>query len=326
MNNNDTCHSTRQHYTTINNFICQAISKKFLKNRFLSKLVADIFSGAVGISLFNNTNCLTNFFYCYIIKILSVCSVLLKILNNGVFFMKKFGRDRIALFLTCMSVLGSRTSAMNTNKAQNPQSVAAVRGVTSRNDQFVKQGLTKNQKLGITAAITTLVAVPVIAFTIWGIKRHSKSEQDQHEKNKNVEKVDNGETDENKNEKLLDFFIKFLDSDFDYYSITKNNAEIVQITEEVCKTWNPFILDVRGLLGCIKDKKLEIDELKKVHKSFTDFKFNYRDNDNIELVIHSDEYENKNENKVTVTKINNNFVSAHLINPYRNVTIVLKAK
>ena len=232
---------------------------------------------------------------------LSVCSALLKILNNGVFFMKKFGRDRIALFLTCMSVLGSRTSAMNTNKAQNPQSVAAVGGVTSRNDQFVKQGLTKNQKLGIGAAITTLVAVPAVALTIWGIKKH-------------------------KNEKLLDFFIKFLDSDFDYYSITKNNAEIVQITEEVCKTWNPFILDVRGLLYCIKDKKLEIDELKKINKSFTDFKFNYRDNDNIELVIHSDEYENKNENKVTVTKINNNFVSAHLINPYRNVTIVLKAK
>ena len=232
---------------------------------------------------------------------LSVCSALLKILNNGVFFMKKFGRDRIALFLTCMSVLGSRTSAMNTNKAQNPQSVAAVGGVTSRNDQFVKQGLTKNQKLGIGAAITTLVAVPAVALTIWGIKKHI-------------------------NEKLLDFFIKFLDSDFDYYSITENNAEIVQITEEVCKTWNPFILDVRGLLGCIKDKKLEIDELKKVNGKITDFKFNYRDNDNIELVIHSDEYENKNENKVTVTKINNNFVSAHLINPYRNVTIVLKAK
>ncbi len=190
---------------------------------------------------------------------------------------------------------------MDENKPKSPQSLVAVGGATSRDNQSVKQGLTKNQKLGITAAITTLVAVPAVALTIWGIKKHI-------------------------NEKLLDFFIKFLDSDFDYYSITENNAEIVQITEEVCKTWNPFILDVRGLLGCIKDKKLEIDELKKVNGKITDFKFNYRDNDNIELVIHSDEYENKNENKVTVTKINNNFVSAHLVNRFRNVTIVLKAK
>ena len=212
--------------------------------------------------------------------------------------MKKFGRDRIALFLTCMSVLGSRTSAMNTNKAQNPQSVAAVGGVTSRNDQFVKQGLTKNQKLGITAAITTLVAVPAVALTIWGIKKH-------------------------KNEKLLDFFIKFLDSDFDYYSITKNNAEIVQITEEVCKTWNPFILDVRGLLYCIKDKKLEIDELKKVNEDFTNFEFDYGDNDNIELIV----YFNGEANKVAIAKIDNSHVSVHVTAPNNTSnTIVLKAK
>ena len=215
--------------------------------------------------------------------------------------MKKFRRKKLAFALACASILGGEAQAMDENKPKSPQSLVAVGGATSRNDQFVKQGLTKNQKLGIGAAITALVAVPAVALTIWGIKKH-------------------------KNEKLLDFFIKFLDSDFDYYSITENNAEIVQITEEVCKTWNPFILDVRGLLGCIKDKKLEIDELKKVNGEITDFKFNYRDNDNIELVIHSDEYENKNENKVTVTKINNNFVSAHLINPYRNITIVLKAK
>ena len=170
--------------------------------------------------------------------------------------------------------------------------------MTSRNDQFVKQGLTKNQKLGITAAITTLVAVPAVALTIWGIKKH-------------------------KNEKLLDFFIKFLDSDFDYYSITKNNAEIVQITEEVCKTWNPFILDVRGLLYCIKDKKLEIDELKKVNEDFTNFEFDYGDNDNIELIV----YFNGEANKVAIAKIDNSHVSVHVTAPNNTSnTIVLKAK
>ena len=194
--------------------------------------------------------------------------------------------------------------------------------MTSRGNKSVKQGLTKNQKLGIGAAITALVAVPAVALTIWGIKKHKNNDQDHQEKSKKAEKINNNKTDENKNEKLLDFFIKFLDSDFDYYSITKNNAEIVQITEEVCKTWNQFILDVLGLLGCIKDKKLEIEELKKVNVKFTDFKFNYRDNDNIELVFYTDE----NENKVTVTKINNNIVTAHLVNRFRNVTIVLKAK
>ena len=138
------------------------------------------------------------------------------------------------------------------------------------------------------------MAVPVIAFTIWGIKRHSK----------------------------LDFFIKFLDSDFDYYSITYN-AENVQITEEVCKTWNPFILDMRGLLGCIKDKKLEIDELKKVNEGFTDFEFNYSDNDDIELVV----YFKGVANKVAIAKIDNSHVSVHFtFSDNGSVTIILNAK
>ncbi|MBR0183779.1 MAG: hypothetical protein IJQ10_01250 [Clostridia bacterium] len=212
--------------------------------------------------------------------------------------MKKLRRKKLAFALACASILGGEAQAMDENKPKSPQSVAAVGGATSRDNQSVKQGLTKNQKLGITAAITTLVAVPAVALTIWGIKKHI-------------------------NEKLLDFFIKFLDSDFDYYSITENNAEIVQITEEVCKTWNPFILDVRGLLGCIKDKKLEIDELKKINKSFTDFEFDYGDNDNIELIV----YFNGEANKVTIAKIDNSCVSVHTTDPNNNSeTLVLKAK
>lgn len=65
--------------------------------------------------------------------------------------MKKFGRDKIVLFLAYTSVLGGKVQAMNT-KGSNPQTVAALGGVTSRSNKSVKQGLTKNQKL--TIAVT----------------------------------------------------------------------------------------------------------------------------------------------------------------------------
>ena len=42
--------------------------------------------------------------------------------------MKKFGKNKIALFLACTLVLGNKASAMDMGKAQNPQIVAAVGG------------------------------------------------------------------------------------------------------------------------------------------------------------------------------------------------------
>ena len=62
--------------------------------------------------------------------------------------MKKFIRKKIAFALACTSILGGKIQAVDTNKAQTPQTVAAVGGATSRNNQS-KQGLSKNQKLGI---------------------------------------------------------------------------------------------------------------------------------------------------------------------------------
>ncbi|MBR0183932.1 MAG: hypothetical protein IJQ10_02070 [Clostridia bacterium] len=85
--------------------------------------------------------------------------------------MKKFGKDKVALFLTCMSVFGNRTSAMNANKAQNPQPVVAVGGATSRNNRSVKQGLSKNQKLAIGGTVS-LAVVSAVGFTIWGVTRN----------------------------------------------------------------------------------------------------------------------------------------------------------
>ncbi len=252
---------------------------------------------------------------------LSVCSALLKILNNGVFFMKKFGRDRIALFLTCMSVLGSRTSAMNTNKAQNPQSLVAVGGATFRDNQSVKQGLTKNQKIGIGAAITALAAVPVIAFTIWGIKRHSKSEQDQHEKtkndkkfdnnkideNENDEKVNNGETDENKNEKLLDSFIEFLDNGVE--SHLPEDGKNIENKDELIKNADGIIELVSGLCKRIKNNKFGDEDLKE--ENFSKLKLQYIADRTIELEVlvneNSPDKAGQDLLKITITKIDSGF-------------------
>jgi len=65
-----------------------------------------------------------------------------------VFFMKKFGKDKIALFLACTSLLSDKASAMNMGKTQNQQPVAAVGGGRSLAIiiQFSKD-LVKNKNL-----------------------------------------------------------------------------------------------------------------------------------------------------------------------------------
>ena len=55
--------------------------------------------------------------------------------------MSKLGKDKIALFLTCMSVFGNRTSAMNANKAQNRQPVAEVEGGSPQAKKGISAGL-----------------------------------------------------------------------------------------------------------------------------------------------------------------------------------------
>jgi len=235
--------------------------------------------------------------------------------------MSKFSKRKIAVTMAFASLFGGKTSAAQTDKI--PQSLVAVGGGrTPRNDQSVKQGLTKNRKLGITAAITTLVAVPVIAFTIWGIKRHSKSEQDQHEKNKNNnEKVDNNKNGENKNEKLLDSLIEFFSNGFDYVSINETKGNKVDITKEVREGCDKVFMVALGLLRCIKNNKLEINEFKKIDKKLTGFKCDYPNNDSIELIMCVDGAERK----LTITKLNSN--DNNLVNVYfRDTTIVLKAK
>ena len=74
---------------------------------------------------------LINFFHCCILETLNirikVWGILFKILIE-VIFMKKFGRNKIALFLACTSVLGGKIQAMNLDEAQTQQTLATVGG------------------------------------------------------------------------------------------------------------------------------------------------------------------------------------------------------
>ena len=103
--------------------------------------------------------------------------------------MKKFGNDKIALLLACTSVLSVKTQAVGTNKVQNPQTVAAAVRATSRINQSVKQGLTKNQKLGIIATASFVVA-SAVGFTIWGVNRNKNSNPNNGEQNSEQTKTD----------------------------------------------------------------------------------------------------------------------------------------
>ena len=89
--------------------------------------------------------------------------------------MRKFGRNKIALLLFLLRFSGGKTSAMELNKVktQNPQALEAVGGASSRSNQSVKQGLSKNQKLGIGAAAFLVVAAAA-SFTIWSLTRNKK--------------------------------------------------------------------------------------------------------------------------------------------------------
>ena len=138
---------------------------------------------------------LTNFLIVIIVKVLGYLNFYSKGLSKiliEVVFMKKFGNDKIALFLACTSVLSVKTQAIDTTKVQNPQTVAAAVRATSRINQSVKQGLTKNQKLGIIAAASFVVA-SAVGFTIWGVNRNKNSNPNNGEQNSEQAKTDANE-------------------------------------------------------------------------------------------------------------------------------------
>ncbi len=142
--------------------------------------------------------------------------------------MAKLGRDKVALFLACTSILGGKIQAMDANKAKTPQTVAAVGGATSRNNQS-KQGLSKNQKLGVITAASFVVA-SVVGFTIWGVKHHNRLN----------------------NKKLLEDAIAFLNS----------NPSIVSIPGGEFENYNQAVNVFKNCLQLFKDGRM--DELEKL--------------------------------------------------------------
>ena len=138
---------------------------------------------------------LTNFLIVIIVKVLVYLNFYSKGLSKiliEVVSMKKFGNDKIALLLACTSVLSVKTQAIDTTKVQNPQTVAAAVRATSRINQSVKQGLTKNQKLAICAAASFVVA-SAVGFTIWGVNRNKNSNPNNGEQNSEQAKTDANE-------------------------------------------------------------------------------------------------------------------------------------
>ena len=130
--------------------------------------------------------------------------------TTGVFFMKKFGKDKIALFLACTSLLSDKASAINMGKTQNQHPVAAVGGAISRNNNPVQQGLSKKQKFTI-ATIASILAFAVIGGTILGVKKYlgnkdepsKKDNKDDNKKNnKNIEGSNSGKKNESNAENL----------------------------------------------------------------------------------------------------------------------------
>ncbi len=141
--------------------------------------------------------------------------------------MAKLGKDKIALFLACASVLGGKTQAMNINKVQSLQTIGTVGG--GETTPVKNKGLSKKQKIGIAAAITLPVVAAAVGFTIYGIKKHSSkkdndpNKNDNNNLNKNQKNIDNLKIPENEIYKV----------DFNEEYEEKNNKEEENISNSI---------------------------------------------------------------------------------------------
>ena len=169
--------------------------------------------------------------------------------------MKKFGRDKIALFLACTSVLGGKTQAMNTSKAQSPQTVAAVGGATSRINQSVKQGLTKNQKLVIGLGIGLGLPIIFAIATVATLKFKSKNSENDDNKNNGIFSEKNQNMIQSKLSKLSEYELKNYKSIKDYMINYKQN----DIFKRIKNIW-------------YRDKNITYvtDDIRKEHIKFLD--------------------------------------------------------
>ena len=140
--------------------------------------------------------------------------------------MAKLGKDKIALFLACASVLGGKTQAMNINKVQSLQTIGTVGGATT---PVKNKGLSKKQKIGIAAAITLPVVAAAVGLTIYGVKKHSAKKDNDSNKNNNnnlnksQKNIDNSKISEN----------EIYEVDFNEEYEEKNNKEEENISNSI---------------------------------------------------------------------------------------------
>ena len=88
--------------------------------------------------------------------------------------MKKFGKNKIALLLACASIFGGETQAMDTNKSQRHQTLAA-RGATDKNSNKGFANWAKDHKwqLAVGIGVPVITTASILAFLgvkYWGKK------------------------------------------------------------------------------------------------------------------------------------------------------------
>ena len=88
--------------------------------------------------------------------------------------MKKFGKNKIALLLACASIFGGETQAMDTNKSQRHQTLAA-RGATDKNSNKGFANWAKDHKwqLAVDIGVPVVATASILAFLdikYWGKK------------------------------------------------------------------------------------------------------------------------------------------------------------
>ena len=110
--------------------------------------------------------------------------------------MKKFSKNKIALFLACASIFGEKTQAMNKNKPQNPQSLVEVGGeqnlyaAPSFKNKILNwwNSLSKAKKYGILGAAGSIIAGAIAVPVICAAVKNKKDNQRNNEKAPNDEK------------------------------------------------------------------------------------------------------------------------------------------
>ena len=188
--------------------------------------------------------------------------------------MAKLGKDKIALFLACASVLGGKTQAMNISKVQNPQTIGTVGGARNQPKKINWGKIAKIGGLTVAglAALETIHSL-IGRFTDFKIgsysigraiknraKKNNKSNPNELNKDdeKNIKIISENEDGE-KNEKFED-----LEMEFDYDPDAVISGGYYEFTDTSLKKYVLSELDnvnVNGVKGeTLKQYLMELCE------------------------------------------------------------------